>query len=215
MSLSLVSQYIYLGTKSVVAHKLCMSSLLVPSKLLNGCFPPLEQFVTWYFAKSERRGSSVKPELELQDRLPRNPGCFLSFLWFAEVRVCRKLPYAQKSILFPLGPSVLTAICTSARCESFSWGEEDASPSASSRWKSLSSLFLGSESAAHTLTLLRHLNYSYSIRHIWRKEIGLSQVSDVAAGVYDWKLIPWHRLMKPAIPWDTEMYFIFLITHDL
>lgn len=86
-----------------------------------------------------KEGGSVKQELELQEPLPRNPGCLLSFLWFAEVRVCRKLPYAQESMLFPLGPSVLTAICTSARCESSSWGEEDVSPSASSRWKSLSS----------------------------------------------------------------------------
>lgn len=73
-----------------------------------------------------------------------------------------------------------------------------------------------SGSVAWPLIFLKHLNYSYSIRHIWRKEIGLSQVADVSAGMYGWKLILWHRLMKPAVSWNTDIYFIyFFITQDL
>lgn len=76
-TLSLLSQFVYLGTKFVVAHLLCLSSLLFSSKLLKGYFPPLEQFVTWNFAKSERREGRVRLELELQDPIPRNPGSFI------------------------------------------------------------------------------------------------------------------------------------------
>lgn len=73
-----------------------------------------------------------------------------------------------------------------------------------------------SGSVAWPLLFLRHLNYSYSIRHIWRKEIGLSQVADVSAGMYGWKLILWHRLMKPAVSRNTDIYlYIFFTTQDL
>lgn len=58
-----LSLFVYLGTKLVVAHKVYMSSLLFLLKVLNGCFPPLGQFLTWSFAKSEKRERSVKLKL--------------------------------------------------------------------------------------------------------------------------------------------------------
>ena len=73
-------------------------------------------------------------------------------------------------------------------------------------WSHCPPCYWGSGPVAWPQILLRHLNYSYSIRHTWRKEIGLSQVADVSAGMYGWKLIPWHRLMKPAVSWNSEIF---------
>lgn len=172
-------------------------------KFLSGSFAPLALLLTLGLCQGERR--EISSEFS-----PGNPEQFAEMQGWAESHPGPCSPsYFHWAFLFWLQFSPHPGVKT------FPGERKMQAPPAAAGWSHCPPCYWGSESVAWPLILLRHLDYSYSIRHIWRKEIGLSQVADVSAGMYDWKLIPWHRLMKTAVSWNTEIHFIFFITHDL
>lgn len=174
-----------------------LPSFLFSFKFLSGSFAPLALLLTLGLCQGERRDIS-------SEFSPGNLEQFAEMQGWAESHPGPFSPsYFHWAFLFWLQFSPHPGVKT------FPGERKMQAPLSAAGWSHCPPCYWGSESVAWPLILLRHLNYSYSIRHIWRKEIGLSQVADVSAGMYDWKLIPWHRLMKTAVSWNTEIHFIF------
>ena len=172
------------GKEFGVPYKLHMPFLLFPFTLLNGRFPPLDLFATLGLCQGGKRGRLAQRWKDGQKAIlcpvvhPISIGPFSSGCNFHLTQVWK--PFLGRGRRKPLYQQQVefTILLVTEEVGLWFW----------------------------PLILLRHLNYSYSIRHTWKKEIGLSQVADVSAGMYGWKLIPWHRLMKPAVSCNTEIF---------